>query len=211
MRLLKGFSANIFQNFQTQFKGSGIQFNEWDLIFPFSFILWGFFCNFSQFFGIKFSKKLRELSFRIKVRVNQTFFGLSKYGELKLGPNTMKFDYIMILPYSFFCANHFRVYVNWIRFRVDLISDIICCFSSGFLLGIFIGLTFANFLWHFTNAKIYLLKVVKHKINTRNFSNFDRSHHVDFLGKVFVKIRYSGNFWTWVAHRHGGEAFSIHI
>ena len=35
LRLLKGFPANIFQSFWTQFKGSGIQFREWRLIFPF--------------------------------------------------------------------------------------------------------------------------------------------------------------------------------
>ena len=63
----------------------------------------------------------------------------------------------------------------------------------------------------FANAKIYLLKVVKHKINIGGFSNFDRDQDVNFWGKVFVKARYVGNLWPSIAYSCGDEAFSIHI
>ena len=70
---------------------------------------------------------------------------------------------------------------------------------------------FLEFLRNFIHAKIYLLNVVGHKINIGGFSNFVRDQHVDFWGSVFVKGQYAGNFWAGVAHKYGGEAFSIHI
>ena len=66
-------------------------------------------------------------------------------------------------------------------------------------------------LWNFFYAKIYLLKVLRNKINIWGFSNFVSDQYIELWGKLFVKGRYTDNFWVWVAQRYGAEAFSLHI
>ena len=99
-------TANLFQMFPTQFKGSGMQFCKWDLIFLFSLNLRGFFGNFG---------KLPEPSFRINVRVKKTFSSLStiirgktfsNYNEMRLLQDS--FVFILLLQ-SFSCIP----YTDW--------------------------------------------------------------------------------------------------
>ena len=39
-----------------------------------------------------------------------------------------------------------------------------------------------EFLWNFLHPKIYVLKVLRHKINIEGFSNFFSGQYVDFWG-----------------------------
>ena len=189
-------------------------------------------------FFVSFSKKVHESSFRIKVRVNQTFFSLSLIiWGIKIGSDYDEFWLIsgffhihsfapinFVIPSSgkIFCGFSFPVVGN-IKYRMDLFSRFKVHYFLFFLIifsvisiriidkfNFYMGLIL-EFLWSFIHTKIYLLKKLRHKINTGGFPNFVSGQNVDFWGKVLVKGPYTDILWALIAHRYGSEVFSIDI
>ena len=148
------------------------------LFFTNVFILWKL---------LNFAKNSENLSFKFKFELIGHFSAwVLQHGELNLDPTTMKFNlyqdslvfillrfkvHYLLFFFIFFPGISVQTFDNF-KFCVGLIS---------------------RFSRNFKHAQIYRLKVVRHKIIIGGFSNFVRSQHVDFWGKVFWACVTIGN------------------